>query len=102
MVDVRPCCAIGKRVTGAHRRLKRSDDDIAEGTPVISFGYMGPESKEDTSENIEAFHVLVGIARKSKWLFAHMVPKKGTGSACHLSSGQGNQTSRIPLHDTHV
>ena len=45
--------------------------------PVISFDHMGPKSKDHKSEKNDSLPILVGVDRKSKWVFAHMVPKKG-------------------------
>ena len=41
---------------------------------------MGPRSKEDKSEKVDSPPFLVGPDRKTKWVFAHMVPKKGHNS----------------------
>ena len=55
------------------RSLRARENEI----PVISFDYMGPKSKEDKSEKIKSLQILVEVDRTSKWVFAHMVPKKG-------------------------
>ena len=72
-----PYCVEGKCVSGAHRRTKKSEEDLAREVPVISVDYMGPKSKEDKSAKIDSLPILVGIDRKTKWVFAHMVPSKG-------------------------
>ena len=70
-------CVKGKCKSGAHKRVKKSDEEIDKEVPVISIDYMGPKSKDQKSEKIDSLPILIGIDRKSKWLFAHMVPKKG-------------------------
>ena len=39
--------------------------------------YMGPKSKDDKTAKIDSLPIIVGVHRKSKWTFAHMVPSKG-------------------------
>ena len=70
-------CVKGKCKSGAHRRVRKSEEEIDKEVPVISVDYMGPKSKDQKSEKIDSLPILVGVDRKSKWLFAHMVPKKG-------------------------
>ncbi len=55
----------------------KSSEELERETPVISFDYMGPKSKEDKSEKMDSLPILVGSNRKSKWKIAHMVPRKG-------------------------
>ena len=38
---------------------------------------MGPQPKEDRSKQIDSLPIIVGKDRSCKWVFAHMVPKKG-------------------------
>ena len=72
-----PYCVGGKCVSGAHRRNQKTDEEIEQEIPVISVDYMGPKSKDDKSAKIDSLPILVGVDRKSKWIFAHMVPSKG-------------------------
>ena len=44
---------------------------------MISMDCMGPKSKEDRSKQIDSLPIIVGKDRISKWVFAHVVPKKG-------------------------
>ena len=53
----------------------RSRLKIWRETPVISFDYMGPTSKDDKSEKIDSLPIIIGIDRRHKWRIAHMVPK---------------------------
>jgi len=75
-----PFCVQGKCKSGAHMRTDKSDEEIEQEVPVISTDYMGPkskdkeESKEKTSGSLP---IIGGTDRKTKWCFAHMVPKKG-------------------------
>ena len=38
---------------------------------------MGTKSKDDKSAKIDSLPILVGVDRKSKWVFAKMAPSKG-------------------------
>ena len=38
---------------------------------------MGLKSKDDKSARIDSLPILVGIDRRTKWIFAHMVPAEG-------------------------
>ena len=44
---------------------------------MIAIDYMGPKSKEAKEQVIKSLPIVVGVDRKSKGVFAHMVPKKG-------------------------
>ena len=72
-----PYCVRGKCVSGAHRRTQKSEEELEREVPVISVDNMGPKSREDKSAKIDSLPILVGVDRKSKWVFAHMVPSKG-------------------------
>ena len=72
-----PFCVKGKCTMGPHRRRETSQSDIDNEVPVISLDYVGPKPTEDKSEKIDSLPILVGVDKKTKWAFAHMVPKKG-------------------------
>ena len=72
-----PYCVEGKCVSGAHRRTFKTDEELEQEVPVISIDYMGPKSKDDKSAKIDSLPILVGIDRRTKWIFAHMVLAKG-------------------------
>ena len=76
-----PFCVKGKCRSGAHSRRAKSDEELERENPVISIDYMGPKSKffatlSDDNE-FDSLPILAGIDRRTKWTFAHMVPKKG-------------------------
>ena len=58
-------------------RFKKPHEEIDKHILVIWMDHMGPKSEDQKSEKILQSPILVGVDRKSKWLFAHMVPKKG-------------------------
>ena len=72
-----PFCVRGKCTTGAHKRGAKSDEEIEKEVLVISMDYMGPKSRDHKADKIDSLPILVGVDRKSKWVFAHMVPNKG-------------------------
>ena len=72
-----PFCVKGRSKNSPHTKSKKSEDDLANEVPVISMDYMGPKSKEDRSKQIDSLPIIVGKDRISKWVFAHVVPKKG-------------------------
>ena len=72
-----PFCVRGKCTSGAHKSLKKSDEEREKETPVISLDYMGPKSGDSKSLKIKSLPIIAGIDRKRKWVFAHMVPRKG-------------------------
>ena len=67
-------------------RVKKSDEEKDNEVPVISLDYMGPKSKDHRSEKIDSLPVFVGVDRQSKWVFAHMVPKKGHKALMQMQS----------------
>ena len=77
-------CVKGKCHSGAHERVKKSEEELAKELPVISWDYMGQKSKDQKSYKIQSLPILVGVDRKSKGTCAHMVPKKG--SPCNQDS----------------
>ena len=72
-----PFCVKSKCKSNPHWQKSKSDEELERETPVISFDYMGPKSKDDKSEKIDSLPIIVGSDRKSKWKIAHMVPRKG-------------------------
>ena len=72
-----PFCVKGKCKSNPHGQKSKSSEELERETPVISFDYMGPKTKEDKSEKMDSLPILVGSDRKSKWKIAHMVSRKG-------------------------
>ena len=72
-----PICTSGKCQSRAQKTVKKSDKEIENEAPAISLDDMESESKDQTSEKISSLPMLVGVDRRSKWMFAHMVRKKG-------------------------
>ena len=72
-----PFCVKGKCKSGIHQKTEKSEEELEQETPVISLDYMGPKSAADKTEGVTSLPIIVGIDRKKKWYFAHMVPKKG-------------------------
>ena len=72
-----PFCVRGKCTTGAHKRGAKSDEEIEKEVHVISMDYMGPKSRDHKADKIDSLPIVLGVDRKSKWVFAHMVPNKG-------------------------
>ena len=73
-----PFCVKGKCKSNPHWQKSKSEEELERETPVISFDYMGPKSKDDKTEKIDSLPIIVGSDRKSKWKIAHMVPKRST------------------------
>ena len=61
-----PHCVRGKCTSGAHRRTHKTEEELEKETPVISWDYMGPKSKDLKSSCIDALSIIVGTDRKSK------------------------------------
>ncbi len=72
-----PFCVKGKCKNNPHEQKVKSSEELDQETPVISFDYMGPKSKNDKTDKIESLPIIVGSDRRHKWKIAHMVPKKG-------------------------
>ena len=72
-----PYCVKAKSKSAVHKRSIKSAADVEKEVPVIAWDYMGPKSKEDKKGQIDSLPILVGVDRRSKRIFAHMVPKKG-------------------------
>ena len=67
----------GKCKNDPHGRTSRSSEELEKETPVISFDYMGPKSRDDKSEKIDSLPIIVGIDCIHTWRIGHKVPKKG-------------------------
>ena len=56
------------------------EEEIEQDVPVIPLDYMGKKAEDEKSRRIESSQIFVGINRRDKGVFAHMVPKKGVGA----------------------
>ena len=72
-----PFCVKGKCKSNPHVQRVKSSEELEHETPVISFYYLGPKSKDDKGIKIDSLPIIVGSDRKHKWNIAHMVPRKG-------------------------
>ena len=82
----RNCCPFrvqGKCGTGAHMRRPKTEEEPEKETLVIPIDYAGQKSnflarlKDAEEERITSLPILTGIDRRTKRVFAHMVPKEG-------------------------
>ena len=97
-----PYCVQGTRVSGAHKKRVKSDEEIELETREISWDYMGPKSKNDKSHKMDSLPILVGIDRRPKWITAHMVPTKGPDAQSNQNGQQRNQIVRILEDDYEI
>ena len=51
-------------MSGAHKRGKKSEEEIEQGTLVISIDYMGPKSKDNKAAKTDSLPILAGVDRK--------------------------------------
>ena len=54
-----PYCVKGKCKSNPHGQSNKSSEDLERETPVISFDYMGPKSKDDKSEKIDSLPIII-------------------------------------------
>ena len=72
-----PFCVRGRCKNSAHGGSTKTEEEIEQEVPVISMDYMGPKTKEDRRKEISVMPIIVGVQRKRKGIFAHMVTSKG-------------------------
>ena len=59
-----PFCVKGKCKINPHVQRAKSCEELEHETPVISFDYMGPKSKDDKGHKIDSLPIIVGSDRK--------------------------------------